>query len=137
MLKHSEESYDVYKEISKSNDLEVKVPLNKKNKKIQMHQKKIMDILNKNSKEEFFIQKSLFIFSLSNPLRKFCKFLLFFTHVFGSYVNCTRLLILWKYWNICIFISMIIKLVYITTPIFEKWHFYYSNVLSSVSIFEN
>ena len=40
MLKHSEESYDVYKELSKSNDLEVKTPVNKKNKKMQMHQKK-------------------------------------------------------------------------------------------------
>ena len=76
MLKHSEESYDVYKELSKSNDLEVKPPVNKKNKKIQMHQKKIMEILNKASKEEFFIQKSLFIFSLSNPLRRFCKFII-------------------------------------------------------------
>ena len=76
MLKHSEESYDVYKELSKSNDLEVKAPVNKKNKKIQMHQKKIMEILNKASKEEFFIQKSLFIFSLSNPLRRFCKFII-------------------------------------------------------------
>ena len=76
MLKHSEESYDVYKELSKSNDLEVKTPVNKKNKKMQMHQKKIMEILNKASKEEFFIQKSLFIFSLSNPLRRFCKFLI-------------------------------------------------------------
>ena len=76
MLKHSEESYDVYKELSKSNDLEVKPPVNKKNKKIQMYQKKIMEILNKASKEEFFIQKSLFIFSLSNPLRRFCKFII-------------------------------------------------------------
>jgi voltage-gated sodium channel type IX alpha len=76
MLKHSEESYDVYKELSKSNELEVKPPVNKKNKKVQMHQKKIMEILNKASKEEFFIQKSLFIFSLSNPLRRFCKFLI-------------------------------------------------------------
>ena len=76
MLKHSKESYDIYKELSKSNDLEVKVPVNKKNKKIQMQKNKIMEILNKSSKEEFFIQKSLFIFSLSNPIRRFCKFLI-------------------------------------------------------------
>ena len=65
-------------------------------------------------------------------LRIFVIFCTIFVHYVDSFLMCISESV-----DISAFFSFVfLKIDYITTPLFEKWHFYNLNVLSSVSFFE-